>query len=192
MRKAGIFILGLCFVLTSGVQAHAWFGGKKKETTATEETRATTETAAKQAAPAAAAPKVDKALEKTLKEKREAVAKKMALLNNSEWQIEMSPAGGKGKKELETVAIKNNQVSMAGFLKKGFLASNFTLTLQEDGSVVWETMQTSEKNGICFWRGELDKTLTTMRGVLSHAIDTKNKVDYTFASTSRRALPTDK
>jgi hypothetical protein len=191
MRKAGIFILGLCFVLTSGVQAHAWFGSKKKEAASTEETQAATETG-KQAAPAAAAPKVDKALEKTLKEKREAVAKKMALLNNNEWQIELSPAGGKGKKELDAVAIKNNQVSMAGFLKKGFSASNFTLTLQEDGSVIWETMQTSEKAGICFWRGELDKTLTTMRGVLSHVIDNKNKIDYTFASTSRRALPTDK
>jgi hypothetical protein len=194
MKRVGILIVGICFVLTSGAPAHAWFGSKKKETPA--ETAAPAPAAKKQQPPPAkaeaAAPQIDKALEKTLKDKREAVQKKMALLNNTEWQIEMLPLSGKGKKELETVTFKNNQVTLTNFFKKGFPQTNITLTVQEDGTVIWETMQTSEKAGICFWRGELDKAMTTMRGVLSHKIDEKTKMDYSFSSTGRRALPADK
>jgi hypothetical protein len=193
MKRVGIVLVCLCFVIMNAGSAHAWFGSKKKEAAveapATE--KAPSQTKAKAAAPAAA-PGIDKALEQELKDKREAVQKKMALLNNSEWQIEMTPLSGKGKKETEIVTFKNNQVALAGFSKKGFPTTNITLTVQADGTVIWETMQTSEKAGICFWRGELDKAMTVMRGVLSHKIDDKTKDDYSFSSISRRALPADK
>jgi hypothetical protein len=104
----------------------------------------------------------------------------------------MTPLSGKGKKESETVTFKNNQVMMAGYSKKGFPMTNITLTVQDDGTVIWETMQTSEKSGICFWRGEMDKTLMTMRGVMSHSIDEKNKIDYSLQSIARKSIPADK
>ena len=195
MKRVGMTIVGLCFILTSFTEAHAWFGVKKKEEAAKTEPKPAVEQAAKQqpakAAPASA-PKIDPALEKALKEKREAVQKKMALLNNTEWQIDLTPMSGKGKNESETVTFKNNQVSLANFSKKGFPNTNITLTVQPDGSVIWETMQTSEKNGICFWRGELDKAMTDMRGVLSHKIDDKTKMDYSFVSTAHKSIPADK
>ena len=59
----------------------------------------------------------------------------------------MTPLGGKGKKEAETVVFKDNQVSFVSYGKKGFPSTNFTLSVQDDGMVVWETMQTSEKAG---------------------------------------------
>ena len=54
-------------------------------------------------------------------------------------------------------------MSFAGFGKKGFPSTNITLTVQPDGSLIWETMQTSEKSGICFWRGEMDKALERLQ-----------------------------
>ena len=190
MKRVGILILGACIIFTSGA-AYAWFGMKKSEAPAEE--KASVEQKKQQpAAAAVAAPKVDKDLEKTLKEKREAIQRKMSQLNNTEWQIEMTPLSGKGKKESETVTFKNNQVMMAGYSKKGFPMTNITLTVQDDGTVIWETMQTSEKSGICFWRGEMDKTLMTMRGVMSHSIDEKNKIDYSLQSIARKSIPADK
>jgi len=187
--------------MVSGVSSYAWFGAKKKTETVeqpTVEQKAGEQKAAVQApavAVAPTAPKADKAIEKELKDKRDAVAKKMNMLNNTEWQIEMAPmaaAAAKAKKEIEIVTFKNSQVTFTGFGKKGFPTTNLTLTIQDDGSVIWETMQTSEKNGVCFWRGELDKTMMNMRGVLSHKVDAKTKLDYSFASTARKAIPADK
>ncbi|HNQ50596.1 MAG TPA: hypothetical protein PLP56_04135 [Candidatus Omnitrophota bacterium] len=192
MKRVGIAALGLCFILVSGADAHAWFWEKKDETAApaVKEQKSQKAPKAQKAQPAApAAQKLDKALEKELKDKRVVVAQKMSLLNNTEWQIELSPLSGKGKKETDTVTFRNNQVSLANYGKKGFPSTNITLTVQPDGSMIWETMQTSEKSGICFWRGELDKAMTVMRGVLSHKIDDRTKQDYSFTSTSRRTLP---
>jgi hypothetical protein len=192
MKRVGIFILGACIILTGAASAYAWFGVKKSQAPAEKKAPAeqtTEQTKQQPSAPAAvAAPKMDKDLEKALREKWEASKKKMAQLNNTEWQIEMMPISGKGKKEQEIITFKNGQVSMSNFGKKGFPPTNISLTIKEDASVIWETMQTSEKSGVCFWRGELDKTLMTMRGVISHKIDDKNKMDYSFSSTSRRVL----
>lgn len=192
MKRVGVVVTGLCFMLSCATEAHAWFWQKKDEAAApaVKQEKAQKESQSKKAQPAApAAQKLDKALEKELKDKRALVAQKMTLLNNTEWQIELSPLSGKGKKETDVVTFKNNQVSLANFGKKGFPATNITLTVQPDGSLIWETMQTSEKNGICFWRGEIDKGVTAMRGVLSHKIDEKTKQDYSITSTSRRTLP---
>ncbi|MCX5708001.1 MAG: hypothetical protein NTY14_03350, partial [Candidatus Omnitrophica bacterium] len=109
---------------------------------------------------------------------------------NTEWPIDLTLMTAKGKKEIDAISFTNNQVAIAGFVKKGFPTTNFTLTVQEDGSVIWETMQTSEKSGIAFWRGELDSKMQVMRGVVSHQIDANKKLDYSFVSTARKNIPT--
>jgi hypothetical protein len=192
MKRVGILLACVCFVVLGVGSAHAWFGAKKKEASqevVSGETKAKGSSAVTEQA---AAPTMDKATEKAFKDKWEAAKKKTAQLNNSEWQIEMVPASGKGKKEIETLTFKDGKISAGNFGKKGYSATNFSVTVEADGSVVWETMQTAEKGGICFWRGELDKAMTTMRGVLSNKVDEKSKFDYTFASVSRKSLPADK
>jgi hypothetical protein len=196
MKRVSVVLMGLCFVVCCTASAHAWFGAKKKDAAQAPEQpvsadKAKKEAPAKSAAPEAVPSQSEADAVKAFLAKQEIVKKKMVLLNNTEWQIEMTPLSGKGKKEIDTATFKNNQVVLSGFSKKGFGPTNLTLTVQEDGSVVWETMQTSEKNGMCFWRGELDKTMMTMRGVASHKIDDKNKMDYSFVSTGRKVL-TDK
>ena len=78
---------------------------------------------------------------------------------------------------------------IGGDANKGFPTTNFTLTVQEDGVVVWETMQTSEKSGIAFWRGEFDPKMESMRGVVSYQPDKKSKQDYSFTSAAKKTIP---
>ncbi len=186
MRKSAVVLVGVCFILTNLTMAHAWMFGKKPQVT-TEQGTAVSKPA--EAAKPAPKPQSDKALEESLKAKRAIAQKKLNELNNTEWAVEMSSLVAKGKKESDTITFKNNQVLMANYIKKGFPATNFTLTVQEDGTVIWETMQTSEKSGIAFWRGELDSKMEVMRGVVSYQADKKNKQDYSFISTLKKNIP---
>ncbi|MDD5348015.1 MAG: hypothetical protein PHT59_05315, partial [Candidatus Omnitrophica bacterium] len=114
---------------------------------------------------------------------------KMNELNNTEWQIELVPLTGKGKKEFDAVIFRNNQVSIASYSKKGFPTTNYTLTIQGDGRITWETMQTSEKAGVAFWRGDLDAKMQTMSGVVSYQVTKTARNDFSFVSTSKKEVP---
>ncbi len=197
MKRTMFFLVGVGFILTNLTSAQAGFWGKKKTESkdstvspgkSVEAVKPASEKASEPAKPVPVSP-TDKERDEALKAKRAIAQKKLNELNNTEWGIELLPMSVKGKKEVDTVTFKNNQVGIAGFAKKGFSFTNFTLTVQEDGVVIWETMQTSEKSGIAFWRGELDPKLQTMRGVVSHQIDQKNKQDYSFTSDAKKNIP---
>ncbi len=183
MYKAIVLLVSCVLFMSTSTDANAWFGKKKDDTSAAP---AASE---KKAATSADKKKSDRASDAALKSKKDAAQKKLAELNNTEWTIEMNPLSGKGKKETDIITFRNNQVSVSGFSKKGFPTTNFTLSVQEDGIVVWETMQTAEKGGVAFWRGEMDLTMQSMRGVVSHQIDEKTKADYSFASTEKKSIP---
>ncbi|MCX7927414.1 MAG: hypothetical protein N2606_04685 [Candidatus Omnitrophica bacterium] len=194
MKRAIVFtaVFSLLLLVVNEVLAWSIFG-KKKETSPTTTQQ---DTAKSTPTPAVASPqKTPEELkrEEALKVRKAQAQRKLAELNNTEWQIELTPLYSKGKKETDTVVFKENKVSLVNFSKKGFGPTNFTLTVQEDGMVVWETMQTSEKGQLVFWRGEMDTDLKQMRGVASYQIDQNNKQDYSFISISKKNLPiTDK
>ncbi len=203
MKKFLSLVVILSFLSLCLPEANAWFwdkkGGEKEKAVETKEKQPSAEQVESTAGEKSKAgekkeagefqKKTDKAEEEAIKAKKAKTQQKLAEIDNTEWQIELSPLSGKGKKEAETVYFKDNKVSFAVYGKKGFPATNFTLTVQEDGMVIWETMQTSEKNGIAFWRGELDQNLQSMRGILSYQIDQKTKQDYFFASTGKKNIP---
>jgi hypothetical protein len=120
----------------------------------------------------------------------DALAAKTAELNNTEWTIELkSMAGGKAKAEKDTLYFADGKISSANMGKAGYGASNFTTRLLEDGALAWETMQSSEKDGIAFWRGDLGAD-GVMRGVLSKRDLKDNAKDFTFVSTgSKKVAP---
>jgi hypothetical protein len=186
MKKATVLLLGSVLLIASLTDAHAWFGKKKADSAGDAGQPAA---AVEQKAAPVEKKKTDKNLEAAAKNKKEAAQKKLAELNNTEWQIELNPLAGKGKKEADVITFANNQISIAGFVKKGFPTTNFTLSVQDDGIVVWETMQTADKAGVAFWRGEMDLTMQSMRGVLSYQVDEKTKHDYSFVSTAKKNVP---
>jgi hypothetical protein len=88
-------------------------------------------------------------------------------LNGTRWAIESMPIGGaeKAKAQKDTLTFDARQISSERLSKAGYAASNYTVTIGDDGVAVWETMQTKEGEGVAFWRCELHGS--TMRGVLS-------------------------
>ena len=192
MKKSAVVLVGLCFILINLTSAQAWiFGKKKAESEATTEETAAPVKAMEKTKPAPVS-QSDKARSEELKVKKAQAQRKLNELNNTEWSIDLTAMTAKGKKEIDVISFTNKQVAIAGFVKKGFPTTNFTLTVQEDGSVIWETMQTSDKSGIAFWRGELDSKMQVMRGVVSHQIDQNKKTDYSFVSSAKRNIPTSK
>ena len=121
------------------------------------------------------------------------LAAKKAALDNSEWSIELKPmAGGKGKSKAEqdTLLFSDGKVSSGNLVKAGYNTTNYTLRILEDNeTLTWETMQTSEKDGVAFWRGDIGPD-GIMRGVLSKR-DLKNSTkDFNFVSTgSKKVAP---
>jgi len=146
--------------------------------------------AAKKDAPKAAATKAKAApaVVNPEEEMQKILAKKKAELNNTEWTIELTPMNNpKGNKITDMLRFVDDKISVKNMESLGFGSSNFTLRLQDDGTATWETMQTSAKEGVAFWRGDL-LSETVMVGVLSKR-DTKAKVsDYSFKSTVKTAI----
>ena len=121
------------------------------------------------------------------------LAAKKADLNNSEWSIELkSMAGGKGKikAEQDTLLFSDGKVSSGNLMKAGYNTTNYTLRMLEDNeTLTWETMQTSEKDGVSFWRGDIGPD-GVMRGVLSKRDLKNNTKDFNFVSTgSKKVAP---
>lgn len=194
MKKLCTACAVVIFACACASEAHAWpFGGKKSEEKAGDEVKAAAPALSKEEKKQQEQLKAQqKAAEEALKQRLAQQQKITAQLNNQEWQIELTPlnaaANAKVKKEMDVVIFKDNKVSIAGFGKKGFIPTNYSLTVQEDGMIIWETMQTSQNAGTAFWRGEMPKDMLSIRGVVSHVIDAKTKNDYSFVSTSKRNL----
>lgn len=90
-----------------------------------------------------------------------------AKMEGTSWALEVSPLSGAGKikEQKDTVSFTARQVTSEKLSKAGYPSSNYSVTIGDDGVVVWETMQTKDGAGVAFWRGEFHDA--TMRGVLS-------------------------
>ena len=108
-------------------------------------------------------------------------------LNNSQWSVDIMLMSGGGKPTLDLLVFKDNQFYAEKYAAQGFKASNYTLTMQDDGMTVWETMQSAEKGGTVFWRGEINDAQTEMRGVISIQKVDGSSEDFSFLSKNRQA-----
>ena len=118
--------------------------------------------------------------------RRDLIIKEKAGLNNTEWDIEVVPLGG-GSATKDTITFREKKVSLLGLSKKKFPPTNYTLTVQENGGVVWETMQTTTHGEVAFIRGEIDPAMETMQGIISFPKGGVSE-DYSFISVAQRTL----
>lgn len=196
MKRLLSLIVILGFLSVCLPEANAWFWnkkeGEKEKTVETKEQKSVPEKVKSKAPEKNQAEELQKKTQKSEEEARKAkralIEQKRKEMDNMEWEIQLNPLSGKGKALPETVIFKNSQVSFTEFGKKGFTPSNFSLKVQEDKILVWETMQSKEKAGVVFWRGEISSDLEKMRGVASYQFGDKKKEDYSFVSTKKRAL----
>lgn len=115
----------------------------------------------------------------------ELIAAKKAELNNNEWDVKMTPAG-KGDPILDVLIFKGQQFESKNMTNKGYKPTNYTVSLQEGGPTVWETMQSTDKGEPVFWRGEWEGA--SMKGVMSKQIGEGKNEDYYFSSTGSKAI----
>jgi REP element-mobilizing transposase RayT len=99
-------------------------------------------------------------------------------LENTEWLIQLTPVAG-GKAETDAVTFANGTFISAQMDFQGFTRSNYSITQESNGKLVWETMQTQGTN-IASWRGEIEEG--KMQGILSLRREGKPAQDFSFMS----------
>lgn len=116
----------------------------------------------------------------------EKIAAKKAELNDHEWNIKLSSASDKSKVSEDTLVFKDQMFESKTSTEKGYKPTNYTVSLQEGGPTVWESMQSLEDGKVVFWRGEWEGE--SMRGVMSRQIGDGKNDDYYFSSVSSKVI----
>ncbi len=114
-------------------------------------------------------------------------------LNGTVWEVKLKEMAGTAGKERtiedDKIYFEDMKVRSGKLTKEGFSGTNYSIRIKgkKHNIIIWETMQTSEDNGVAFWRGETDigKEGDNMRGVLSWHITDEKKKDYTFRSNKK-------
>ena len=115
------------------------------------------------------------------KEKRELAKQVKKKLNGMSWNIELTLMGQKKQTKMkDVISFAESRVASERLVNDGFVGTNFTVSIKGKDVIVWETMQSEEKKGIAFWRGEIRGG--TMQGVLSRHLADKQVKDYSFVS----------
>ncbi len=116
----------------------------------------------------------------------ELLAAKKAELNNHEWEVRLTPTTGKGAPMTDVLIFKGQQFESENMTKKGYKPTNYTVSLQEGGPTVWETMQSTESGQPVFWRGEWEGM--SMKGVMSKQLGEGKNEDYYFSSLGSKEI----
>ena len=105
-----------------------------------------------------------------------------AELNGSEWVIFIKQIGDDTNYiETDTLSFLDNKVTSANMQKTGFMGTPFSVTVKEDETVVWETMQ-SGNGQTAFWRGDIKNGI--MKGMLSRKNAAGESTNFFFSSKS--------
>lgn len=124
-----------------------------------------------------------KAQEEKMAQRREAEKKANEALAGKDWQIEVvETSAQKTKPETDVLTFTQGKITSQNYSAKGYPSTNITLTLQDSGAIVWETMQTDPEQGTVFWRGELVNGL--MSGAISLQPKKGDNKDYYFMMVS--------
>lgn len=202
MKKVVLLVVVMSvFVMFNVQNAHAW--GKKKSTTpdavkekveVKSEEKTTVEKAEKMPpVQQPIAPVVQKetvnqnaAQEKVPQTEAKALREKVRKnLDNTSWNTEIFPIAGGGKTQKDALIFTDNKFYSEQFSAKGFLSTNYTLTVKDDKMIIWETMQSLEDGQVIFWRGEINEDMTEMRGVLSKQKSPEESESFTFISKEK-------
>lgn len=118
---------------------------------------------------------------------RKMILEKKGEINGSSWSIRIDSQSKKGDFLGEdTLIFQNDKFRSERSEKLGYTPTNYTLTVQEAGPTIWETMQTSKKGEVCFWRGEWKDNVMT--GIISRQLE-KGTEEYYFTSSMRKEIP---
>src|SRR5437879_11117843 len=75
-------------------------------------------------------------------------------LDGTQWQIKLTNTAAKTPSE-DRIRFEKGRFTSPLFQPKGFPTSNYTLTEEKTGPVIWETFQTRKPGERSSWRGGL-------------------------------------
>lgn len=100
-------------------------------------------------------------------------------LNGTAWDIRLrAVVEGDALLQQDSLVFAGGQVRSRQLSAQGAAPSNYTLSTQADGSVVWQTMQTDAAGAVVCWRGEW--TGDRMHGVLTRQLPGQPTVNFSF------------
>ncbi len=99
------------------------------------------------------------------------------------------PLSGKGKSVEDVVVFSEGKVSTKGLISEGFVPTNYSLNIKDDGKLIWETMQTQGEEMV-FFKGEVTPELDKMSGVVSFQ-KLEGPQNYSFSSSEKREISLD-
>jgi REP element-mobilizing transposase RayT len=107
-------------------------------------------------------------------------------LTGTSWEIKVQPMTAMGQQVLQTddLEFRDGKVSSRQLTAQGFPPSNYTLSVQPRGVVVWETMQTSPTGEVVCWRGEW--TGERMYGVMTRQSPGQPTINFSFVGQPQR------
>ncbi|KPK99251.1 MAG: hypothetical protein AMJ95_00465 [Omnitrophica WOR_2 bacterium SM23_72] len=90
-------------------------------------------------------------------QQRQAIeARALEQLNSQTWTIYLTAQGVKKPRvETDVLIFSGSTVTSQNLSNQGYSGSNFTLSVQDDGNAVFETVQRTEEGDLALWRGTL-------------------------------------
>lgn len=104
-------------------------------------------------------------------------------LENTEWQIRMVAKHG-GKVQNDTVRFEDGKFISRNYSQKDYPPSDYSLIIEDDNRIVWETAQAGPDGVILSWRGEIKKG--EIEGGLRLGYPDGKTQDFSFVSVSSR------
>jgi len=106
-------------------------------------------------------------------------------LKAREWIVYLTAKNAKSASETDVYVFTDGTMESKGLLARGYPVSNITVTVGNDGSVVWETMKTTAAKDKAFYRGELRDGVMTGAMVMKSS---KGQVStFSFSSAAAQA-----
>lgn len=100
-------------------------------------------------------------------------------MDGTEWVLTLSQDGS-DKTSSDTLVFADKKFISANFDKQKYEPTNYTLSVKDDGSTTFDTMQ-SKGDDIVMWHGMI--TNDGLRGVMSVHLANGKVSDYTFSGT---------
>jgi hypothetical protein len=101
-------------------------------------------------------------------------------LNGTSWDVQIHTMTGIAQPD--RIEFRNGEVVSQHLSTQGFLPSNYTLSVQRNGVVVWETMQTAPSGEIVCWHGEWNGG--RMQGVMTRQLPGAAPSNFSFVGIS--------
>lgn len=122
----------------------------------------------------------EKSRKLSAKKAKEILVQKRADLEGTEWDVEMKLPSGEKKSE-DRLLFKEKQFLSEGFALQGLKPADYSLSMKDDGAIIFETMQPGEDGGMVFWRGEFSPDSTALRGIVSQVSADQKATDLYFS-----------